>query len=67
MSVSVTFWGTRGTIPTPGPGTARYGGNTACLEVTDDAGNLVILDAGTGIRTHPRGVCSSSSGRRRRT
>jgi phosphoribosyl 1,2-cyclic phosphodiesterase len=50
MSVSVTFWGTRGTIPTPGPGTARYGGNTACLEVTDDAGNLVILDAGTGIR-----------------
>ncbi|HWO90097.1 MAG TPA: MBL fold metallo-hydrolase [Gemmatimonadales bacterium] len=51
MSVSVTFWGTRGTIPTPGPQTARYGGNTACVEVTDSRGNLVILDAGTGIRS----------------
>ena len=50
MSVSLTFWGTRGTIPTPGPQTARYGGNTACVEVTDGSGNLVILDAGTGIR-----------------
>jgi phosphoribosyl 1,2-cyclic phosphodiesterase len=50
MSVQVTFWGTRGTIPTPGAQTARYGGNTACVEVTDGSGNLVILDAGTGIR-----------------
>ncbi len=50
MSVQLTFWGTRGTIPTPGPQTARYGGNTACIEVTDGSGNLVILDAGTGIR-----------------
>lgn len=50
MSVTLTFWGTRGTIPTPGPQTARYGGNTACVEVTDGSGNLVILDAGTGIR-----------------
>jgi len=50
MSVTLTFWGTRGTIPTPGPQTARYGGNTACVELTDGSGNLVILDAGTGIR-----------------
>ena len=48
--VGLTFWGTRGTIPTPGGSTARYGGNTACIEVTDGSGNLVILDAGTGIR-----------------
>ena len=48
--VQLTFWGTRGTIPTPGPQTAKYGGNTACVEVTDGSGNLVILDAGTGIR-----------------
>ena len=47
---SVTFWGTRGTIPTPGPHTTRYGGNTACVEVRDQTGQLVILDAGTGIR-----------------
>ncbi|MEK7667972.1 MAG: MBL fold metallo-hydrolase [Gemmatimonadota bacterium] len=51
MNASVTFWGTRGTIPTPGPHTARYGGNTPCVEVRDPSGHLVILDAGTGIRS----------------
>lgn len=45
-----TFWGTRGSIPTPGPDTVRYGGNTPCLEVRTPAGELIILDAGTGIR-----------------
>ena len=51
MSASVTFWGVRGTIPSPGPQTVRYGGNTACVEVRDTTtGHLVILDAGTGIR-----------------
>jgi phosphoribosyl 1,2-cyclic phosphodiesterase len=50
MSTAVTFWGTRGTIPSPGAHTARYGGNTACVEVQDGHGHLVILDAGTGIR-----------------
>ncbi len=51
MTVTITFWGARGTIATPGPQTARYGGNTACVELTDGTGNLVILDAGTGIRS----------------
>jgi phosphoribosyl 1,2-cyclic phosphodiesterase len=50
MSTVVTFWGTRGTIPSPGAHTARYGGNTACVEVRSGDGHLVILDAGTGIR-----------------
>lgn len=50
MSAALTIWGARGTVPTPGPTTARMGGNTACLEVRDAAGHLVILDAGTGIR-----------------
>jgi phosphoribosyl 1,2-cyclic phosphodiesterase len=50
MSIGVTFWGVRGTIPSPGPYTARYGGNTACIEVRTGDGHLVILDAGTGIR-----------------
>ena len=47
----VTFWGTRGSIPTPGAGTARHGGNTSCVEVRpdDDASHLLVLDAGTGI------------------
>ncbi len=47
---TVTFWGTRGSIPTPGASTARYGGNTPCVAVENAAGELLILDAGTGIR-----------------
>ncbi|MBU6409801.1 MAG: MBL fold metallo-hydrolase [Verrucomicrobia bacterium] len=43
------FWGVRGSIPTPGPGTVHYGGNTSCVEVRGD-GEIVILDAGTGLR-----------------
>src|SRR2546426_8998956 len=50
MAYTVTFWGTRGSIPTPGPHTARYGGNTPCVAVESSGGQLVILDAGTGIR-----------------
>ncbi|MDX8395312.1 MAG: MBL fold metallo-hydrolase [Mariprofundaceae bacterium] len=47
--MKVKFWGVRGSIPSPGPATARYGGNTTCIEVRSDAGELIILDAGTGI------------------
>lgn len=43
------FWGARGSIPTPGPGTVRYGGNTSCVEIRSGA-EIVILDAGTGLR-----------------
>lgn len=43
------FWGVRGSIPTPGPGTVRFGGNTSCIEVRA-AGQIIILDAGTGLR-----------------
>jgi phosphoribosyl 1,2-cyclic phosphodiesterase len=48
--MKVRFWGTRGSIPTPGPSTVRYGGNTACVEVRDSTGSLLVLDAGTGLR-----------------
>jgi phosphoribosyl 1,2-cyclic phosphodiesterase len=44
------FWGVRGSIPTPGRQTVRYGGNTPCLELRLDDNELVIFDAGTGIR-----------------
>ena len=44
-----TFWGVRGSIPSPGPRTARYGGNTTCIEVRTDNGTLIVLDGGTGI------------------
>ena len=46
----VRFWGTRGSIATPGPGTLRFGGNTSCVEVTTSAGACFILDCGTGAR-----------------
>jgi phosphoribosyl 1,2-cyclic phosphodiesterase len=44
------FWGTRGSLASPGPETVRYGGNTPCVEVRAGNGDLIILDAGTGIR-----------------
>jgi phosphoribosyl 1,2-cyclic phosphodiesterase len=44
------FWGVRGSIPTPGKHTVRYGGNTPCAELRLDDDELIILDAGTGIR-----------------
>jgi len=48
--MKIRFWGTRGSIPTPGERTVRYGGNTACVEVRDRSGHLLVLDAGTGLR-----------------
>jgi phosphoribosyl 1,2-cyclic phosphodiesterase len=49
--VKVTFWGTRGSIATPGRETNRYGGDTSCVAVTGAApDHLIVLDAGTGIR-----------------
>jgi len=47
--MKIRFWGTRGSIPTPGQRTVRYGGNTACVEVRDGSDGLLILDAGTGL------------------
>ncbi len=44
------FWGVRGSIPTPGKATVRYGGNTPSIELRLDKEELIILDAGTGIR-----------------
>jgi len=45
----IRLWGVRGSIPVPGEGTVRYGGNTSCVEVRAD-GEIIILDAGSGIR-----------------
>jgi len=39
----IKFWGTRGTRPTPGRRTLRYGGNTTCVEVRDAENNLLII------------------------
>ena len=48
-TIRLKFWGTRGSIPCPGPDTVRYGGNTTCFEVTCGE-RRIIIDAGTGIR-----------------
>jgi phosphoribosyl 1,2-cyclic phosphodiesterase len=48
-NISVRCWGTRGSIPSPGPETVRHGGNTTCLEVCG-ADLRIIFDAGSGIR-----------------
>jgi phosphoribosyl 1,2-cyclic phosphodiesterase len=48
--VRVKVWGARGSVPTPGPSTNRYGGNTSCLQLTLSDGSLLVLDAGSGIR-----------------
>jgi len=48
--MKVTFYGVRGSIPTPGPDTARYGGNTPCVVLESNSGQKLILDAGTGLR-----------------
>jgi phosphoribosyl 1,2-cyclic phosphodiesterase len=48
--VRLTIWGCRGSVPTPGPETVRYGGNTSCVEVALGDGTVLVLDAGTGIR-----------------
>lgn len=47
--MKVIFRGVRGSIPTPGPKTVKYGGNTTCIEIRTTADDLIILDAGTGI------------------
>ena len=47
--MKIKFWGVRGSIPSPGPNTQRYGGNTTCIEVRTNENDLIILDGGTGI------------------
>jgi phosphoribosyl 1,2-cyclic phosphodiesterase len=49
--MKVKVWGARGSVPAPGPEMNRYGGNTSCVGVTLSDGEVLILDAGTGIRT----------------
>ena len=59
MTIHVKFWGVRGSIACPGPETARYGGNTPCIEVRCGK-HQIILDGGTGLR--PLGNALSGAG-----
>ncbi len=52
MAMKLRFWGVRGSIPSPGPTTQKYGGNTACIEIrVGEEERLLIVDAGSGIRS----------------
>jgi phosphoribosyl 1,2-cyclic phosphodiesterase len=61
MSLRIRFWGTRGSIPSPGPLTARYGGNTPCVEVRGADDRLIVLDAGSGIRSLGRWLADTGA------
>lgn len=50
MAAVARVWGCRGSLPTPGGETVRYGGNTSCVEVFTRNGAPLILDAGSGIK-----------------
>lgn len=60
MTVQVRFWGVRGSLPTPGPSTLRYGGNTACLQLLferdDGSVRSVLVDAGSGLAAYSRSL-----------
>ncbi|MDA1275520.1 MAG: response regulator [Verrucomicrobia bacterium] len=58
----VKFWGVRGSVPTPGPGTVHFGGNTSCVEVRSDD-QIIVLDAGTGIRPLGGALAAESNGK----
>lgn len=52
IAMKIRFWGVRGSTPSPGAITQKYGGNTACIELrVGSTGRLIIIDAGSGIRT----------------
>lgn len=57
--MNVRFWGTRGSIPTPGSDTLKFGGNTPCVSLTTPQGSLIILDCGSGMRELGRSLLSS--------
>ena len=59
---TVRFWGVRGSIPVPGPQTVGYGGNTSCVEVRAE-GQILILDAGTGVRALGNSLTEEFRGR----
>jgi len=60
--VRIRIWGCRGSLASPGPSTVKYGGNTSSIEVRLEDGELIILDAGTGIRDLGRHIAGMSTG-----
>jgi phosphoribosyl 1,2-cyclic phosphodiesterase len=59
----VHFWGTRGTLPVPGPGSLRYGGNTSCISLDVGLDRHFVFDAGTGLRQYGQHLLAHENGR----
>ena len=57
----ITFWGVRGSVPTPGPRTVRYGGNTSSIAVRVMDGTVILLDGGTGLRELGRSLAAEAT------
>ncbi|MFM7271695.1 MAG: MBL fold metallo-hydrolase [Actinomycetes bacterium] len=51
-TVSIRFFGVRGSTPCDDPDMARYGGNTACVVVEPSGSEPIVLDLGTGLRVY---------------
>lgn len=60
--MKIRFWGTRGSLAKPGPGTVRYGGNTSCVSVETASGTLLVIDCGTGVHELGQHLLARSSG-----
>ena len=58
----ITFWGVRGSYPVPGAATVRYGGQTSCVEARSASGEVLIVDAGTGMRALGNKLMRTSQG-----
>ena len=61
--VDVTFWGVRGTLPVPGERSLRYGGNTSCVSMELANGQMLIFDAGTGIKEFSNSLGAANKSR----
>jgi phosphoribosyl 1,2-cyclic phosphodiesterase len=48
--MKIKIWGSRGSIPVSGKEYLKYGGDTTCVEIRTGSGDIIIVDAGTGIR-----------------
>lgn len=56
------FWGVRGSLAVPGPSTAEFGGNTACVQLKGAGSDVILFDAGTGIRAAGQQLLATSRG-----
>ena len=59
--MKIKIWGCRGSLPTPGNETLRYGGNTTCLEIRSSTGHMVIVDAGSGLRNLGKSILKDNA------